>query len=336
MSSTNKIILEAKGISKYFGTITALENVNLSIKEGECLGVVGDNGAGKSTLMKIMSGFDDGFEGEFLVDNVPVKLGTPQKAQEQGIAIAQQELSLIPALTVAENIFIGGDHGPTVASLGQLSKMARPFLDEVGLENVSAKTLVNRLSIGERQLVEVARLIAHKPNLLILDEPTNDLDIETLDLLQDVLGDYDGTVLLVSHDRDFLDRVATTTIALEEGGEATVYAGGWSDYQTQKPNLEQPMTTKQAAKQKTNKSKADAVVQSTISFTEKYRLEALPAEIEQIESEISKLEVFLGQPNMFTDHLIKFKKATDVLFERRAALTSAEAEWINLEEKVSS
>jgi len=119
--------MQLSNIRRSFGSIHALKGVDLNINHGEIIGLVGENGAGKSTLMKIMSGFDDGFEGEFLVDNVPVKLGTPQKAQEQGIAIAQQELSLIPALTVAENIFIGGDHGPTVASLGQLSKMALRF-----------------------------------------------------------------------------------------------------------------------------------------------------------------------------------------------------------------
>ena len=164
--------MQMSNIRRSFGSIHALKGVDLEINHGEVIGLVGENGAGKSTLVKIMSGFDDGFEGELLVNNVPVNIGTPKKAQELGISIAQQELSLIPTLTVAENIFIGGDHGPTVASVGQLSKMARPFLDEVGLENVSAKTLVNRLSIGERQLVEVARLIAHEPNLLILDEPT--------------------------------------------------------------------------------------------------------------------------------------------------------------------
>lgn len=212
--------MQLSNIRRSFGSIHALKGVDLNINHGEIIGLVGENGAGKSTLMKIMSGFDDGFEGEFLVDNVPVKLGTPQKAQEQGIAIAQQELSLIPALTVAENIFIGGDHGPTVASLGQLSKMARPFLDEVGLENVSAKTLVNRLSIGERQLVEVARLIAHKPNLLILDEPTAALgESDSNRILEMVkrLKAAGKSVIYVSHRLDEIFKITDRCIILRDG-----------------------------------------------------------------------------------------------------------------------
>ena len=288
--------------------------------------IVGPNGVGKTTLIKTLLG-------EQAPDSGTVKLGTNLQIAvfDQGRTKLDANLSLWEALTSDPSMAVSGSSDQIMVR--GTPKHVVGYLKEFLFVDEQMRAPVRSLSGGEKARLLLARLMAQESNLLILDEPTNDLDIETLDLLQDVLGDYDGTVLLVSHDRDFLDRVATTTIALEEGGEATVYAGGWSDYQTQKPKLEQPMTTKQAAKQKTNKSKADAVVQSTISFTEKYRLEALPAEIEQIESEISKLEVFLGQPNMFTDHLIKFKKATDVLLERQTALASAEAEWIKLEEK---
>jgi ATP-binding cassette subfamily F protein uup len=200
---------------------------------------------------------------------------------------------------------------------------------------------VRALSGGEKARLLLARLMAQESNLLILDEPTNDLDIETLDLLQDVLGDYDGTVLLVSHDRDFLDRVATTTIALEPGGKATVYAGGWSDYQAQKPNLSGKKADKQSTKQSTTSTKVPTPemktsdVKPALSFTEKHRLEALPAEIARIESEIGKLEELLGQPTLFTEQPMKFQKATALLIERQEALAMAEAQWLELEEKAS-
>ena len=178
--------------------------------------------------------------------------------------------------------------------------------------------------------------MAQESNLLILDEPTNDLDIETLDLLQDVLGDYDGTVLLVSHDRDFLDRVATTTIALEPGGKATVYAGGWSDYQAQKPSAKLSKAAKQTTKPNATRPKKEAETagaKTALSFTEKHRLEALPAEIARMEAEIVKLEDLLGQPNLFTEQPVKFNKATTLLLERQEALAQAEALWLELEEK---
>ena len=319
-------VIEAKNLDLAFGSLEILKDFSLTVQRKDRVAIVGPNGVGKTTLIKTLLG-------EQAPDSGTVKLGTNLQIAvfDQGRTKLDSNLSLWEALTSDPSMAVSGSSDQIMVR--GTPKHVVGYLKEFLFVDEQMRAPVRSLSGGEKARLLLARLMAQESNLLILDEPTNDLDIETLDLLQDVLGDYDGTVLLVSHDRDFLDRVATTTIALEEGGEATVYAGGWSDYQTQKPNLEQPMTTKQAAKQKTNKSKADAVVQSTISFTEKYRLEALPAEIEQIESEISKLEVFLGQPNMFTDHLIKFKKATDVLLERQTALASAEAEWIKLEEK---
>jgi ATP-binding cassette subfamily F protein uup len=178
--------------------------------------------------------------------------------------------------------------------------------------------------------------MAQESNFLILDEPTNDLDIETLDLLQDVLGQYDGTVLLVSHDRDFLDRVATTTIALEGAGKAIVYAGGWSDYQAQKPKIETTGTGKLNNSKKVERSKTKTKTQDNpITFTEKHQLKILPKKIERLEAEISKLEEFLSQPDLFRSYPVKFKKATEILIERQRKLTLTELEWLELEEKMS-
>ena len=176
--------------------------------------------------------------------------------------------------------------------------------------------------------------MARPSNLLVLDEPTNDLDVETLDLLQDLIDGYDGTVLLVSHDRDFLDRVAVTTIAMEGDGKATVYAGGWSDYQSQR----QPKAAKEVAKSKPSeaKPKSKGAQKTGLSFTEKHRLDVLPAEMERLEAEIAKVQELMSDPDLFTSNPVKFQKATDALIERQAMLEAAEEEWLMLEEKAGA
>ncbi len=169
----------------------------------------------------------------------------------------------------------------------------------------------------------------------MLDEPTNDLDIETLDLLQELLGDYDGTVLLVSHDRDFLDRVATTTVAMEGDGRAVVYPGGWSDYRAQRGERAEAAPIAPGPKpQKAATPKKSA--EAGLSFTQKHRLQTLPAEIERLEAEIAKLAGYLSDPDLFTTSPLKFRKATEALTERQAALEAAEEEWLELEEKASA
>ena len=198
----------------------------------------------------------------------------------------------------------------------------------------------------------LARIMARQSNLLVLDEPTNDLDVETLDLLQDLLGEYDGTVLLVSHDRDFIDRVATTTIAMEGDGRATVYAGGYSDYVAQRdagragraPGGDmaaagQGGSARGGAGRKAGSGAQGAAPpsrdakQGGLSFTERHRLEALPDEIERLEAEIARLEELLADPGLFQRAPVKFNKATEALTARQSALQAAEAEWMRLEEK---
>jgi ATP-binding cassette subfamily F protein uup len=152
--------------------------------------------------------------------------------------------------------------------------------------------------------------------------------------LQDLLGDYDGTVLLISHDRDFLDRVATTTIAMDGDGRATVYAGGWSDYKLQQKTLD--VTSNDARKIKKNIDKKEKIKKVGLSFTQRTRLEALPAEIARLEAEIRKLEVLLAQPDLYTKEPVKFRKATEALTLRQETLSLAEDEWLMLEEKASA
>jgi ATP-binding cassette subfamily F protein uup len=183
--------------------------------------------------------------------------------------------------------------------------------------------------------------MARESNVLVLDEPTNDLDIETLDLLQELLDDYGGTVLLVSHDRDFLDRVATTTIAMEGDGRATVYAGGWSDYRAQSGAGTGTETDTESGKKgaKSNPAKAKPKQEDPpdrLSFTEAHRLEELPGQIARLEAEIAKLAALLADAELYAREPVKFRRATEALSARQAALAQAEEEWLRLAEKAEA
>jgi len=325
-------VIEARNLDLAFGELEILKDFSLTVQRKDRVALVGPNGVGKTTLIKTLLG-------EQVPDRGSVKLGTNLQIAvfDQGRTRLDPNLSLWEALTSDPTMAVSGRSDQIMVR--GTPKHVVGYLKDFLFAEEQMRAPVRALSGGEKARLLLARLMAQESNLLILDEPTNDLDIETLDLLQDVLGDYDGTVLLVSHDRDFLDRVATTTIALEPGGKATVYAGGWSDYQAQKPNLIGKKAGKQAIKQSTASTKVPtpemktSEVKLALSFTEKHRLEALPAEIARIESEIGKLEELLGQPTLFTEQPVKFQKATALLIERQEALAMAEGQWLELEEK---
>jgi len=214
------VILKLSAINRSFGAIQALKNVNFEIGESEVMGLVGENGAGKSTLVKIISGFDDGYSGEFTLDGAPVRFQNPSRAEKAGIAIAQQELSLIPAMSVAENIFLVGDTVPLFATKKSLALKAKPYLEEVGLDQVDPSISVNRLSVGEQQLVEVASLLAHDPRVLILDEPTAALgESDSLRILEmvDRLAANGKSVIYVSHRLDEIFKICHRITVLRDG-----------------------------------------------------------------------------------------------------------------------
>jgi len=209
------------------------------------------------------------------------------------------------------------------------------YLKEFLFDEGQARAPVRSLSGGEKARLLLAKLMARSSNFLVLDEPTNDLDIETLDLLQDLLGQYDGTVVLVSHDRDFLDRVAVTTIAMEGDGKATVYAGGWSDYIAQRNQDDFGESVVKSRRSVAKGKEKEEAPKSGLSFTEKHRLETIPAEMERLEAEIGKLQELMSDPALFSENPVKFQKATDALIERQSKLDAAEEEWILLEEKAA-
>jgi len=213
-------LLQLRSIKRSFGAIDALRSVDFEILPGEIMGLVGENGAGKSTLVKIISGFDNGYEGNYLFKGSSVRFTNASKAEHAGIAIAQQELSLIPSMSVAENVFLVGHNVPTIATKRSLAKKTRGFLEEVGLESIDPAIPVDRLSVGEQHLVEVARLIAHDPSVLILDEPTAALgesdSIRILDMVTR-LAERGKSIIYVSHRLDEIFRITNRITVLRDG-----------------------------------------------------------------------------------------------------------------------
>ncbi|MCB1347288.1 MAG: ATP-binding cassette domain-containing protein, partial [Maritimibacter sp.] len=331
-AKSGKLVIEARGISKRFGDRVILDDFSVRIARGDRVALVGPNGAGKTTLLKMLTG-------EVAPDTGSVKLGTGLEMAvfDQNRTALDPEVSLWDALAGDKEIGVSGK-ADQVMVRGQ-PKHVVGYLKDFLFDEAQARAPVRALSGGEKARLILAKIMAKPSNLLVLDEPTNDLDVETLDLLQDLLGDYDGTVLLVSHDRDFLDRVAATTIAMEGDGRATIYAGGWSDYQAQRGDGDvgaprpKPVAAQKPETPKAEPPKPAKPAAAGLSFTEKHRLEALPGEIDRLTAEIGKLEAFLADAELFTREPVKFRKASEGLVERQQKLSAAEEEWLDLMER---
>ena len=322
-------VIEAVGVTKSFGDTQIVRNFSLTVQRGDRVAFVGPNGIGKTTLIRMLMG-------EIAPDEGTVKLGTNlvPAVFDQTRAQLNEDLSLWENLTGDPEMRVSGKADQIMVR--GAPKHVVGYLKEFLFDERQARAPVRSLSGGEKARLLLARIMARESNLLVLDEPTNDLDVETLDLLQDLLGDYDGTVLLISHDRDFLDRVASTTVAMEGRGRATVYAGGWSDYRAQRGDDEAESATMKPAPKPVSKPVAAPKSKSGLSFTEKHRLEELPAEIDRLTAEIAKLEELMSDPNLFTREPVKFKKASEALVARQTALAAAEDLWLELSEKAEA
>ena len=319
-------VIEAAEIAKKFGDKQILRDFSITVQRGDRIALVGPNGVGKTTLLNMLIGKEQPDSGEIkLGTNLELALFDQARAQLDG------DMTLWDSLTGDPDMRVSGK-ADQVLVRGQ-PKHVVGYLKEFLFDEGQARAPVRSLSGGEKARLLLAKIMARSSNLLVLDEPTNDLDVETLDLMQELLGNYDGTVLLVSHDRDFLDRVAATTIAMEGDGRATVYAGGWSDYLAQRgqDDFSDSVVKSKPGKAEPKAEKKQAA--SGLSFTEKHRLEALPGEIERLEAEIGKLEELLSDAELFTREPVKFQKATDALVQRHEKLSDAEEEWMALEEK---
>ncbi len=325
-TQSGRKVIDADGVSKSWGDVPIVRGFSLTVHRGDRVAFVGPNGVGKTTLLNVLLG-------NSAPDSGSIKLGTNLEVAvfDQNRAQLDPDMTLWDSLTADPDMRVSG-RSDQVMVRGSPRHVVG-YLKDFLFDEAQARAPVRSLSGGEKARLLLARLMAQPSNLLVLDEPTNDLDVETLDLLQELLDDYDGTVLLVSHDRDFLDRVATTTIAMEGNGKAVVYAGGWSDYIAQRG--EPADETKEKSKPaKPRETKAPAPSPG-LTFTEKHRLKSLPAEIERLEAEISKLEVLMADPELFTREPVKFRKATEALVERQKKLAASEDEWLSLEEKAA-
>ncbi|MEY8098586.1 ABC-F family ATP-binding cassette domain-containing protein [Falsihalocynthiibacter sp. S25ZX9] len=325
-------VIEAENLTMRYDDKQILSDFSIKIARGDRVAFVGPNGVGKTTLLKILIG-------DIEADSGTVKRGT----KLQTVVFDQNRSQLDPNMTLWDSLT--GDPDMRVSGKAdQVSVRGVPrhvigYLKDFLFDETRARAPVSSLSGGEKARLLLAKIMARESNLLVLDEPTNDLDVETLDLLQDLIGEYDGTVLLVSHDRDFLDRVTQTTIAMEGNGNAVAYAGGWSDYRAQRQEEAKaaPVAKSSGSGGSKNASASKSAAKSNaLSFVEQHRLEALPKEIARFEAEITKLEEFLAAPDLFTDEPVKFQKGTDALLERHDALAKAEEEWMKLAERAEA
>ncbi|WP_135505638.1 ABC-F family ATP-binding cassette domain-containing protein [Roseovarius aestuariivivens] len=326
-------VIEARGISKSFGDGPIVRNFDLTVQRKDRVAFVGPNGVGKTTLLKILMK-------EIEPDNGEVRHGTNlvPAVFDQARARLDPDMTLWDSLTGDPEMRVSGK-ADQILVRGQ-PKHVVGYLKEFLFDERQARAPVRSLSGGEKARLLLAKLMARESNVLVLDEPTNDLDIETLDLLQELLDSYDGTVLLVSHDRDFLDRVATTTVAMEGRGQVVVYAGGWSDYMAQRQEAPAPAERPKTAPASPNKATAAQTAPRSgsgkLSFKEKHRLDTLPDEIARLEGEIAKLESLLADPDLYRREPAKFTKATEALGARQTALKAAEEDWLELAEKAEA
>ena len=333
-AKSGKRVIEARGISKAFGDEVIFRPFDLRVLRGDRIAFVGPNGVGKTTLLNVLTG-------RLAPDTGSVTHGTNLEMAvfDQTRAALDPDATLWDSLTLDPSMAVSGASDQVMVR-GQPRHVVG-YLKDFLFDERQARAPVRSLSGGEKARLLLARLMAKESNLLVLDEPTNDLDVETLDLLQDLLGDYPGTVLLVSHDRDFIDRVATTTVAMEGDGRATVYAGGWTDYRAQRAAAAPAPEPDRSPAAKPRPASAApgpqaAKAASGLSYTEKHRLEELPRVIERLEAEIARLEALLADPDLFNREPVKFRKATEALAERQQKLSAAEEEWLALEEKAEA
>ena len=325
---SGKRVIEADGISKAYGDKLILRPLSLRVLRGDRIAIVGPNGAGKTTLLRLLLG-------EEAPDSGRVTLGTGLEVAvfDQTRARLDPEATLWESLTGDPRLGVSGAADQVMVR--GTPKHVVGYLKEFLFDEAQARAPVKALSGGEKARLLLARLMAQPSNLLVLDEPTNDLDVETLDLLQELLSDYAGTVLLVSHDRDFIDRVATATVLLEGEGRATTYAGGWSDMLAQRgaEPFGEILSESRPKPAKLRQDVKPVAAPSGLSFSERHRLEALPALMDKLQDEIGRLSDILADPELFSREPAKFRKATEALAARQAALSAAEEEWLELAER---
>jgi ABC transport system ATP-binding/permease protein len=316
---SGKLVAEARKISKSFGDRVIVSNLDLLLMRGDRLGIVGPNGAGKTTLLKLITG-------ELRPDTGAVRQGT----NLQTVTLDQSRKSLEPGMLVQDVITAG--RGSTVTINGE-TKHVVTYMRDFLFRPEQARTPVSVLSGGERARLILARELARPSNFLVLDEPTNDLDLETLDLLQEMLGDYQGTLLLVSHDRDFLDRTCTSILMHEGEGRWIEYAGGYTDMLAQRGIGVEARQAKTAVRgrSETAMQSPPFVARRKLTFKDKHALATLPATMKKLESELVKLEASLSDTTLFSRDQKLFETTTGRITQARIELSAVEEQWLGLE-----
>ena len=321
--TSGKRVIDAENVSKSYGGRPIVKDVSVRILRGDRVGIVGPNGAGKTTLLNLLTG-------AMTPDTGKVTLGTTLEIA----TLDQRRESLEPGVRLQDALT--GGRGDQVTVAGQTRHVVG-YMKDFLFPASYARMPVSALSGGERGRLMLARAFTRPSNLLVLDEPTNDLDLETLDLLQEMLADYAGTVLLVSHDRDFLDRVVTSVIVAEGDGVWREYAGGYSDMLAQRgaaPAGDAGSGKETAKKPKPGgAAKPPAGRQAKLSYKDKHALDTLPRRMKELEAEIARLERVLADPGLYRRDPAGFDKATADLQAAQAALAESEEEWLRLEMK---
>jgi ATP-binding cassette subfamily F protein uup len=320
-NESGKMVIEAKNIEKSFGYLTVVKGFSTRIQRGDRIGLVGPNGAGKTTLLKMLTG-------ELEPDTGTVRLGTNLEIatldQKREAVDPQETLAQYLTDGRGENLVINGEQRHVVS-----------YMKDFLFKAEQARTPVKELSGGERARLILARVLARPANLLVLDEPTNDLDMETLELLQELVAGFAGTVILVSHDRDFLDRTVTSIIAPDGSGSWTEYAGGYSDMLAQRGGTRLDARQARARMEAASPGKPEPATlkgpAKKLSFKQKFALETLPKKIEAVTESIARLENNIADPAYYERDPASFQKTIAALDKERVTLAALEEEWLELE-----
>ena len=317
---SGKLVIEAKGIGKAYGDRKIVENFSIRVLRGDRVGIVGPNGAGKTTLVNLLTG-------AIAPDAGSLRLGV----NIEMTTLDQNRESLDPKATLAEALTGGrGDH----VMVGGRPRHVVGYMKDFLFAQEQRGTPLEVLSGGERGRLMLARALAKPSNLLVLDEPTNDLDLETLDVLEEMLGDYEGTVILISHDRDFLDRIVTSVIAPDGHGRWIEYAGGgYSDMLAQRgSDLKREAAKAPVIEQKQAKPAAPSPLpKRRLSFNEKHALETLPKRIAALQADIAGRQRLLDDPDLYRKDRKTFDEVSLAVARAQEELTAAEDRWLELE-----
>ena len=318
--ASGKKVIELDHVHQSYGGRVLIDDLSTTVMRGDRIGIVGPNGAGKSTLLKIMLG-------QLRPERGTVELGT-------GIQVAyfdQHRVQLDENLNALDNVAQGREF----IELGGQRKHIVGYLQDFLFTPERARAPITRLSGGERNRLLLAKLFAQPSNLLVMDEPTNDLDVETLELLEELLGDYQGTLLLVSHDRAFLDNVVSSTLVLEGEGRVGEYVGGYSDWLRQRPAAPAPVAARSAPAPSDRPAAAPApspaAMKRKLSFKDQRELEQLPVRIEQLEAEIGERTAAMNAPSFFQQESAAIVQANEALARLQTELDGAYARWSELE-----